>query len=28
VGSRAYRRYVDDIRRRMERIALPVKQLE
>jgi monofunctional glycosyltransferase len=28
VGTRAYRRYVDDIRRRMERIALPVKQLE
>jgi monofunctional biosynthetic peptidoglycan transglycosylase len=28
VGSRAYRRYVDDILRRMERIALPVKQLE
>ena len=26
--TRAYRRYVDDIRRRMERIALPVKQLE
>jgi monofunctional biosynthetic peptidoglycan transglycosylase len=28
VSTRAYRRYVDDIRRRMERIALPVKQLE
>jgi monofunctional biosynthetic peptidoglycan transglycosylase len=28
VTTRAYRRYVDDIRRRMERIALPVKQLE
>ena len=28
VQTRAYRRYVDDIRRRMERIALPVTQLE
>jgi monofunctional biosynthetic peptidoglycan transglycosylase len=28
VRTVAYRRYVDDIRRRMERIALPVKQLE
>jgi monofunctional biosynthetic peptidoglycan transglycosylase len=28
VQTRAYRRYIDDIRRRMERIALPVKQLE
>ena len=27
VNTRAYRRYVDDIRRRMERIALPTKQL-
>jgi monofunctional biosynthetic peptidoglycan transglycosylase len=28
VRTIAYRRYVDDIRRRMERIALPVKQLQ
>jgi len=28
MSTRAYRRYVEDIRRRMERIALPVKQLE
>jgi monofunctional glycosyltransferase len=28
VSTRAYRRYVDDIRRRMERIALPARQLE
>jgi monofunctional glycosyltransferase len=28
VSTRAYRRYVDDIRRRMERIALPSRQLE
>lgn len=28
VRTPAYRRYVDDIRRRMERIALPMKQLQ
>ena len=28
VRTAAYRRYVDDIRRRMERIALPVRQLQ
>ena len=28
VRTTAYRRYIDDIRRRMERIALPMKQLE
>ena len=28
VSTRAYRRYVEDIRRRMERIALPIKQLD
>jgi monofunctional biosynthetic peptidoglycan transglycosylase len=28
VGTTAYRRYVDDIRRRMERIAIPVRLLQ